>query len=117
MTIWGSGTPKREFLHVDDCADALVFLMKNYSEAGHINVGAGEDQTIDELARAVMKTVGFKGELVHDTSKPDGTPRKLMSSARLRAMGWKPSIALEDGLRSTYEWFLAQRDDLRRERA
>ena len=90
MTIWGSGTPKREFLHVDDCADALVFLMRNYSEAGHINVGSGVDQTIDELARMVMKVVGFQGSLVHDTSRPDGTPRKLMSNAKIAAMGWAP---------------------------
>jgi GDP-L-fucose synthase len=108
MTIWGSGAPKREFLHVDDCADALVFLTKTYSDFGHINVGSGEDQTIDELARLVMKVVGFNGELIHDTSKPDGTPRKLMSNAKLAAMGWTPRIGLEDGLAQTYRWFLEQ---------
>jgi GDP-L-fucose synthase len=108
MTIWGSGTPRREFLHVDDCADALVFLMKNYSQAGHINVGSGTDQTIDELARLVMKVVGFQGSLVHDTSRPDGTPRKLMSNAKIAAMGWTPAIPLEQGLAQTYRWFLEQ---------
>jgi GDP-L-fucose synthase len=108
MTIWGSGTPRREFLHVDDCADALVFLMKNYSDSGHINVGSGEDLTIDELARAVMKVVGFDGALAHDTGKPDGTPRKLMSNAKIAAMGWTPAISLEQGLAQTYRWFLEQ---------
>ena len=94
MTIWGTGTPRREFLHVDDCADALVFLLKNYSGDSHVNVGSGDDVTIDELARLVMQAVGFDGALVHDTSKPDGTPRKLMSNAKLAAMGWAASIAL-----------------------
>ena len=109
MTIWGSGTPRREFLHVDDCADALLFLMKSYSAPGHINVGSGTDLTIDELARTVMKVVGFKGELVHDTSRPDGTPRKLMSNAKIAAMGWTPRISLEEGLASTYDWFTRHR--------
>jgi GDP-L-fucose synthase len=108
MTIWGTGTPKREFLHVDDCADALLFLMKNYSDSGHINVGSGTDLTIDELARLVMQVVGFKGDLVHDTARPDGTPRKLMSNAKLAAMGWSPAIPLEQGLAQTYRWFLEQ---------
>jgi GDP-L-fucose synthase len=106
MTIWGSGTPRREFLHVDDCASALVFLLKNYSGDGHINVGSGTDCTIDELARLVMKAVGFDGSLQHDTSKPDGTPRKLMSNQKLTTMGWSPRIALESGLKTTYQWFL-----------
>ena len=108
MTIWGTGTPRREFLHVDDCASALVFLLKNYSGEGHINVGYGDDVTIDELAREVMAAVGYAGKLEHDTSKPDGTPRKLMSSAKLTAMGWTPQISLEDGLAGTYAWFQAQ---------
>ena len=108
MTIWGSGTPRREFLHVDDCAGALVFLLKNYSGESHINVGYGDDVTIDELARKVMAAVGYNGTLEHDTSKPDGTPRKLMSSAKLNEMGWTPQISLEDGLASTYAWFLEQ---------
>lgn len=106
MTIWGSGTPRREFLHVDDCADALVFLLKIYSGDQHINVGSGTDVTIDDLARMVMQAVGFDGALEHDTSKPDGTPRKLMSNARLAAMGWSPGISLADGLKMTYRWFL-----------
>ena len=106
LTIWGSGAPRREFLHVDDCADALVFLLKTYSGAQHVNVGSGEDVTIAELAATIMSIVGLEGELQFDTSKPDGTPRKLMSGDRLGEMGWRPSIDLEEGLRSTYEWFL-----------
>ena len=109
MTIWGTGTPRREFLHVDDCAGALIFLLKNYSGDGHVNVGSGTDVTIDELARMVMEAVGFSGALEHDTSKPDGTPRKLMSNDRLLAMGWSPQISLEEGLISTYQWFLQNR--------
>jgi GDP-L-fucose synthase len=108
MTLWGTGTPRREFLHVDDCASALIFLLKTYSGDGHINVGSGTDVTIEELAHLVMRVVGFEGALAHDTGKPDGTPRKLMSNARLAAMGWSPSINLEDGLASTYRWFLEQ---------
>ena len=107
MTIWGSGTPRREFLHVDDCASALVFLLKNYSADQHVNVGSGTDVTIDELARLVMQAVGFDGALAHDTSKPDGTPRKLMSNDKLAAMGWASAIPLPEGLKSTYQWFLA----------
>jgi len=106
MTIWGSGTPRREFLHVDDCASALLFLLKNYSGESHVNVGSGTDVTIEELARLVMRVVGFEGELVRDTAKPDGTPRKLMSNEKLVAMGWTPSISLEKGLATTYRWFL-----------
>jgi GDP-L-fucose synthase len=109
MTIWGTGTPRREFLYVDDCASALVFLLKTYSGEGHVNVGSGTDVTIDELARLVMDAVGFRGALEHDTTKPDGTPRKLMSNEKLAAMGWGPRISLPDGLKSTYQWFLANR--------
>jgi len=109
MTIWGTGTPRREFLHVDDCANALVFLLKTYSEDAHVNVGSGTDVTIDELARLVMQAVDFKGALEHDTTKPDGTPRKLMSNEKLAAMGWSPRISLPEGLKSTYQWFLANR--------
>ena len=108
MAIWGSGTPRREFLHVDDCARALLFLLKNYSGDSHVNVGSGTDVTIDELARTVMQVVGFHGALVHDTSKPDGTPRKLMSNDKLTTMGWNPSIPLQQGLAQTYRWFLEQ---------
>ncbi len=108
LTIWGSGTPRREFLHVDDCADALVFLMQRHSDLEHVNVGSGTDLTIDELGRAVMKVVGFDGTLTHDTSKPDGTPQKLMSNAKISALGWSPAVSLEAGLTQTYSWFLQQ---------
>lgn len=107
ITIWGTGTPRREFLHADDCADALVFLLKTYSGDEHVNVGSGEDVTILELTQLVCRVVGFEGEILHDLDKPDGTPRKLMSADRLRDMGWSPRIDLEEGLRSTYRWFLA----------
>jgi len=106
LTIWGSGTPRREFLYVDDCADALVHLLKVYSGAEHVNVGSGEDLSIRELAELVAKVVGFPGEVTTDPSKPDGTPRKLMSGARLAALGWRPHIGLEEGIRATYRWYL-----------
>ena len=106
ITIWGTGTPRREFLHADDCADALVFLLKSYSGELHINVGSGTDVTILELAQMICRIVGFNGAIEHDLTKPDGTPRKLMSAARLSAMGWTPSISLEDGIAATYQWFL-----------
>lgn len=109
ITIWGTGTPRREFLNADDCADACVFLMKTYSDFEHVNVGSGEDITILELAQLVCEVVGFEGGIVTDTSKPDGTPRKLMSASKLRAMGWEPKIALKDGLESAYGAFLSQR--------
>lgn len=108
ITIWGTGTPRREFLHADDCADACVFLLQNYSESEHVNVGSGEDLTIYELARLVCEKVGFKGDIVRDETKPDGTPRKLMSSDRLLDMGWAPSIDLPTGIATTYDWFLRQ---------
>jgi GDP-L-fucose synthase len=108
LVIWGSGSPRREFLHVDDLADACVFLMQSYSDAQHINVGFGEDVAIAELAHIVAKVVGFEGTIEHDLSKPDGTPRKLMDSSRLAALGWRPSIAMEGGIASTYEWFVKQ---------
>lgn len=106
MEIWGSGTPMREFLHVDDCADALTFLLKNYSEEEHINVGSEEEISIFELAKLVARIIGFNGEVTRDISKPDGTPRKLMAADKLRQMGWRPEISLEDGVRTTYDWFL-----------
>ncbi|MBX5134778.1 GDP-L-fucose synthase [Rhizobium lentis] len=106
IVVWGTGTPRREFLHVDDCADALVFLLKTYSGAQHVNVGSGTDLEIIELTRLVCRVVGYKGEIIHDLSKPDGTPRKLMSNKKLQDMGWKPRISLEDGIRATYAWFL-----------
>ncbi|MBY5537757.1 GDP-L-fucose synthase [Rhizobium leguminosarum] len=106
IAIWGTGKPRREFLHVDDCADALVFLLKNYSDAQHVNVGSGEDIEIIELARLVCRVVGYEGKIAHDLSKPDGTPRKLMSTDKLKNMGWKPRISLEEGIRPVYDWFL-----------
>jgi GDP-L-fucose synthase len=111
MTIWGTGTPRREFLHVDDCADALVLLMTRYSGAEHVNVGSGEDLTIAELTRAVCDAVGFTGEIERDLSKPDGTPRKLMSGDKLRGMGWRPRIGLPEGLADAYAAFLDQTAD------
>jgi GDP-L-fucose synthase len=102
MGIWGTGQPKREFLHVDDLASATVFLAENYSGMEHINVGSGDDISIADLAKLICEIVGYEGKLEFDTSKPDGTPRKLMDSKRLRALGWAPSISLRDGLASTY---------------
>ncbi len=106
MEIWGSGTPRREFLHVDDLADACVFLMRNYSGESHVNVGFGDDVTILELVRMVAEAVGFTGAIVRDESKPDGTPRKLMDSGMLMGMGWQPRIGLREGIAATYRWFL-----------
>lgn len=106
IEVWGSGAPRREFLHVDDCADALLFLLEHYHEAGPINVGMGVDLTIRELAEIVCAVVGFRGRIDLDPSKPEGTPQKLLSSARLRAMGWSPAIGLRDGIVATYRWFL-----------
>jgi GDP-L-fucose synthase len=111
MEIWGTGSPMREFMHVDDCADALVHLMKVYSGDQHINVGTAVDVTIKDLALLVMDVVGFKGELTHDTSKPDGTPRKLMSATRLREMNWTPKIELRAGLENAYASFLKEHAD------
>ena len=105
VTVWGTGEPRREFLHVDDLAEACLFLMENYSSPDIINVGWGKDISISELADAVKNVVGFEGEIVFDTSKPDGTPRKLLDTSRMHALGWAPSIALSDGLASTYEAF------------
>jgi GDP-L-fucose synthase len=102
VVIWGTGTPKREFLHADDLADACVFLMKTYNNPGLINIGVGTDITIKELAFLVKEITGFKGELVFDASKPDGTPRKLMDVSKLTSLGWKPAIELEDGIRKVY---------------
>jgi len=106
MTIWGSGAPRREFLHSDDCADACVHLMKTYSDTEHVNVGSGSDISIFELAELVCAVVGFKGRIACDTSKPDGTPRKLMSASKINALGWSPSIPLQDGVAEAYQWFL-----------
>ncbi len=106
MTIWGTGTPRREFMHVDDCADALVHVMKVYSQRQHINIGYGDDVSILEVAQLVCEAVGFEGTIVNDTTKPDGTPRKLMSSTRINALGWHPLIPLREGLSRTYADFL-----------
>lgn len=106
ITIWGSGTPRREFLHSEDCADACVYLMKTYSGDDHVNVGSGTDIAILELTRLVCEVVGFEGRIVTDTSKPDGTPRKLMSGDRLKGLGWAPSIDLRQGIERTYRYFL-----------
>jgi GDP-L-fucose synthase len=106
VVIWGTGSPRREFLHVDDLASAAVHVMLNYSEPEIVNVGTGEDLTIADLARLVQKTVGFTGSLAFDATKPDGTPRKLLDVSRLTGLGWEAGIALEDGIASTYEWFL-----------
>ena len=106
LEVWGSGTPQREFLYVDDAADALVFLMKNYSGADQINVGTGRDLTIRELAETVIDVVGFNGELRFDTGKPDGTPRKLLDVGRLTALGWTAKTELRDGIELTYRWYL-----------
>ena len=105
VQVWGSGTPRREFLHVDDLADACVFLMRAYSEAEIVNVGWGKDISIAELATLMQETVGFPGTIEFDASKPDGTPRKLLDTARLTSLGWQPSIELADGVASTYQWF------------
>ena len=110
IEIWGTGKPLREFLHVDDLADAAVFVLKTYEDYEHVNIGSGSDLPIADVARMVMDVVGLKGELSHDRSKPDGTPRKLMSADKLRAMGWKPTIPLREGLSQTYDWFVENVD-------
>lgn len=106
VELWGTGAPLREFLHVDDMADACVFLMENYSGDDFLNVGTGKELTILQLAEMIKRVVGFKGELRFDSTKPDGTPRKLLDVSRLEKAGWKAQIDLEDGLRSTYKWYL-----------
>jgi GDP-L-fucose synthase len=106
VSVWGSGTPRREFLHVDDLADACFFLLENYDSPEIVNIGCGEDVSIQELAETVCEVLGFEGSLAFDTSKPDGTPRKLMHVGRLLALGWKPRIALKEGIRDSYAWFL-----------
>ncbi len=106
VTLWGTGRPRREFLHVDDLADACVFLMERYSGDVPVNVGCGEDLTIADLAELVRQTVGYTGAVVFDASKPDGTPRKLLDVSRLRELGWQPRIPLREGIRRTYEWYV-----------
>ena len=106
VTLWGTGEPKREFLHADDLADACFFLMQHYNDPTLINVGVGKDLTINELAQMIGGIVGYKGKIVHDLSKPDGTPRKLLDVSKLAALGWKPKIGLEEGIRRVYQQFL-----------
>ena len=106
IEIWGTGTPKREFLYVDDLGDALVFLIKNYSEPSHINVGTGEEISIRELAELVGRVAGWRGEFQFDRSKPDGTPRKVMDVSRLRSLGWRAKTPLEEGFRTAYAWYV-----------
>jgi len=112
VTIWGTGTPRREFLHVDDMAQACVFLMQRYSDAMHVNVGVGDDVTILELAQMVASTVGYAGEISTDPSKPDGTPRKLMDVARIHALGWRARVGLVDGVEQTYRWYVDKLQDV-----
>jgi GDP-L-fucose synthase len=113
LVVWGTGAPRREFLHVDDLADACVFLMAHYESDQLINVGWGDDISIAELAQMVKEVVGFEGAIHYDATKPDGTPRKLLDTTRLKALGWKPSIRLKDGLRSTYRWFVESQSTYR----
>ena len=106
VSVWGTGSPRREFLHVDDLADACLFLLKNYDSPEIVNIGCGEDFTIRELVETVCETLGFDGELVFDTSKPDGTPRKLLNIEKIRSLGWSPRIPLREGILDAYAWFL-----------
>src|SRR5438874_8870128 len=107
LIVWGTGEPRREFLHVDDLASALLLLLQKYDSPEIINVGCGEDSSIRELAELICEVVGFDGELAWDTTKPDGTPRKLLDVSKIRALGWKPAIPLRDGIKRTYNWFVA----------
>ena len=113
VTIWGTGTARREFLHVDDLADACVFLMQRYDEVGHINVGTGRDLSIRELAALVQRIVHPSANIIWDTSKPDGTPRKQLDVSRLHALGWQHRMSLGEGIEATYQWFLNHRAELR----
>ena len=106
IVLWGDGSPKREFLHVDDLAEACVFLMNNYEEEEHINVGTGEDVSIKELVETIADVVEFKGEFVWNTDKPNGTPRKLLDVSKIKSLGWKPTIGLREGIEKTYDWYL-----------
>ena len=109
IVVWGTGTPRREFLHSDDLADAIEFLLEHYDSPEIVNVGCGQDMTIRELAELVCDVVGFAGTLEFDKTKPDGTPRKLLEMTRLTKLGWQPKISLREGIKSTYEWFLKNR--------
>ena len=114
VVVWGTGTPRREFLHVDDFADATVHFMRTYEEEEIVNVGCGQDVSIRELAELVATVVGFTGRLAFDASKPDGTPRKLLDVTRMEALGWRPRLDLEEGIRGTYRWFLSNERLIRR---
>jgi len=105
VVIWGTGSPRREFLYVDDCADACVFIMKTYSDYSHVNVGSGRDLTILDLTNLICNAIGFTGTILRDLSKPDGTPKKLMSVDKIHTLGWNSSVSLKEGLAKTYEWF------------
>ena len=106
VTLWGTGNPMREFLHVDDLADAVVFLMKNYSSSGIINIGYGNDFKISEVAQMISDIVGYQGKIVYDTSKPDGTPRKLVDSTKLFSLGWRPKLEIKEGLKQAIDWYI-----------
>ena len=108
VSIWGNGTARREFLHTDDLAEAVLFLMENYDDSEIINVGCGEDQTIRELAETIQKVVGFNGRLDFDTSYPNGTPQKILDISKINSLGWKPRIPLKEGLKQVYRWYAAQ---------
>ena len=112
IVVWGSGKPRREFLHVDDLAAACVFLLQKYDDPEIINVGTGEDVSIRELAELICEIVGFEGELTWDANKPDGTPQKLLDISKIRRLGWSPSISLRQGIAQTYEWFLKNEERL-----
>ena len=113
VEIWGTGTPRREFLHVDDLADAIIYLLQNYDAEPIVNIGWGEDLTIRELAETIMSAIGYRGSLAFDHSKPDGTPRKLLDVSRLHSLGWRPRISLREGIEGTYAWFKEHASDAR----
>jgi GDP-L-fucose synthase len=114
FTIYGTGTPRREFLHTDDLATACLVLLERYDDPAPINIGVGTDVTIDELVRMIADVVGYDGEFVHDTSKPDGTPRKVLDISRIKALGWEPTVELTDGIASVYQWYLEHQATFRR---
>jgi len=114
VVLWGTGTPKREFLHVDDLADACLYLMRTYNDSEIINIGVGQDISIKDLANLVKSIVGYTGEIRWDTSKPDGTPRKILDVSKLKALGWEAKISLEEGIKSTYQWYLENEENIKR---
>ena len=113
VVIWGSGTPLREFMHVDDLADALIFVIENYDSDEPINIGSGSEISIADLAKLIAKIVGYEGNLIQDSSKPDGTPRKLLDNSKLSSLGWRPKISLEEGISETYQWYLSHLEEVR----